>query len=236
MTEATPDVVAFGDAALLVSFEQRIDAGVNDGVHSLAARISAARLEGAAWHAPVPAYASILAPYDPLRLMYTEARAAMDALLASLPAARPAGAAPDQASAEAPATLRPTIDIPVHYGGDDGPDLAEVAERTGLTAAQVVELHASTTYRAYFLGFAPGFAYLATLPAALHVPRRATPRPRVAAGSVAIAGGQTAVYPQATPGGWLLIGRTEAAIWDPLRDPPQMIQAGQQVRFVPLAG
>jgi KipI family sensor histidine kinase inhibitor len=127
----------------------------------------------------------------------------------------------------------PVQTIAVRYGGDAGPDLDAVAERTGLTPSAVVELHASVTYLVHMLGFAPGFAYLGTLPAALELPRRAEPRTHVPAGSVAIAGRQTAVYPFATPGGWHLIGRTDEPMWDPGADPPARLRPGMRVRFVP---
>ena len=120
----------------------------------------------------------------------------------------------------------------MRYGGEDGPDLEAVAELVGLTPAHVVEIHSSVLYRAYMLGFSPGFAYLGVLPPELEVPRLGTPRQRVPSGSVAIAGRQTAVYPQATPGGWQLIGRTEAELWNPSREQPALIRAGDTVRFV----
>ena len=214
----------FGDAALLVSVEQRIDPYVNACVHALAAAVRRAG-GGAAWSTPVPAYASLLVPYDPLRLAADEAVARLRELLAGVDWPDPA----TLLEAVAP------IEIAVRYGGDDGPDLDAVAERAGLSAAQVVEIHCSVVYRAYMIGFAPGFAYLGELPAQLELPRRDTPRRRVPAGSVAIAARQTAVYPQATPGGWHLLGRTEAAIWDPARTEPALITVGARVRFVPRA-
>jgi KipI family sensor histidine kinase inhibitor len=131
---------------------------------------------------------------------------------------------------------RPPIDLPTRYGGPDGPDLDEVASIHGLRAVDVVELHASVAYRVFFLGFAPGFAYLGPLPGELATPRLATPRPRVPAGSVGIAGTQTAVYPVDSPGGWRLIGRTDARVWDPSADPPAMLLPGRRVRFVPAGG
>jgi inhibitor of KinA len=215
---AEPSITAYGDAALLVSFEQRIDPQINAQVHYLAAQV---RADGV-WGAPVPAYASLLVPYDPLGLSLEEAFDRLSALVALMVTK---SVAPDR---------KPPVDILVRYGGDAGPDLTTVAERTGLTSAQVIELHSGTTYRAYMLGFAPGFAYLGAVPDALRLPRRATPRQRVPAGSVAIAAAQTAVYPLATPGGWHLIGRTDAVIWDARRDPPALIEAGREVRFVPL--
>jgi KipI family sensor histidine kinase inhibitor len=133
---------------------------------------------------------------------------------------------------QASADDRPPIEIPVRYGGDDGPDLEGVAGRLGLASDAVVALHAGTTYRVFMLGFAPGFAYLGTLPAELSLPRRTEPRPSVPAGSVAIAARQTGVYPVATPGGWHLIGRTEVTLWDPSAEPPARLAPGDRVRFV----
>ena len=136
-----------------------------------------------------------------------------------------------------PPPLPPAVrhDIPVHYGGDDGPDLAEVSARTGLTEEEVIARHCGREYEAWMLGFMPGFAYLGALAPELQLPRRATPRTRVPAGSVAIAGTQTAVYPAATPGGWHLIGRTTVPLFDPQADPPVRIQAGDRVCFVRVA-
>jgi KipI family sensor histidine kinase inhibitor len=217
------DVWPHGDAALLVTFGNAIDAGINRRVHAAARAVQLARRGGGPWSTPIPAYASLLVGYDASRVDYAEARVALKAVLGEV--RDPVDQEPE----------RTPIEIPVRYGGDEGPDLSAVAERTGLTPAQVVELHSSVVYRAYMLGFAPGFAYLGELPAELEVPRLATPRQRVPAGSVAIAGRQTAVYPLRTPGGWNLIGRTDAVVWDVQRSPPALIGAGDYVRFVPRA-
>ena len=123
--------------------------------------------------------------------------------------------------------------IPVIYGGEDGPDLANVALHSGLTEQQVVELHASVEYVVWFLGFQPGFPYLGGLPERLAMPRHAEPRLRVPAGSVGIGGAQTGVYPLATPGGWQLLGRTPLALFDPMRQEPVLLRSGDRVRFVP---
>ena len=125
---------------------------------------------------------------------------------------------------------RHLVEVPVVY---DGEDLAEVARLTGLPADEVVRRHTAPEYLVAFLGFAPGFPYLVGLDPALHVPRRATPRTRVPAGSVGLAGEQTGIYPQPTPGGWQLIGRTDVVLFDPLRDPPALLAAGDRLRFVP---
>lgn len=124
------------------------------------------------------------------------------------------------------------IDIPVHYGGDAGPDLGLVAAHTGLTPQQLVERHAAASYTVYFLGFQPGFAYLGGLDSVLHTPRRAEPRLRVPAGSVGIGGAQTGIYPAATPGGWNIIGRSDLALFDPAKTPASTLQPGDQVRFI----
>ena len=123
----------------------------------------------------------------------------------------------------------PVVEVPVSY---DGPDLDEVARSTGLSVAEVVDLHSSTPHRVAFCGFMPGFAYLVGLPSALHLARRTTPRPRVPAGSVAIAAGYSGVYPRESPGGWQLIGRTDVVLWDEARPVPALLAPGASVRFV----
>jgi KipI family sensor histidine kinase inhibitor len=127
------------------------------------------------------------------------------------------------------------VTIPVRYGGDDGPDLEDVARRTGLEPRQVIERHAGAVYEVRFLGFTPGFAYLGPLDPSLVCPRLDRPRRSVPAGSVAIAADQTAVYPASTPGGWRLIGRTEAVLFDAARDPMSLLSIGDRVRFEPLS-
>ncbi len=123
----------------------------------------------------------------------------------------------------------PVVELSVVY---DGEDLGAVAEATGLSRDEVVARHSAATYRCAFCGFAPGFGYLRGLDRRLHLPRRPTPRTRVPAGAVAIAAEYTAVYPSASPGGWHLLGRTDAALWDAGRDPPALVGPGTTVRFV----
>ena len=125
------------------------------------------------------------------------------------------------------------VEIPVIYGGESGPDLTGVAEHAALTPRQVVELHSSSDYVVFFIGFQPGFPYLGGLDPRLHIPRRAEPRVAVPAGSVGIGGSQTGVYPLASPGGWQLIGQTRTALFDPLQQPPTLLRPGDRVRFVP---
>jgi KipI family sensor histidine kinase inhibitor len=120
------------------------------------------------------------------------------------------------------------VDVPVRF---DGPDLAEVAERWGVPRKQVPEIVTATPFRVAFCGFAPGFAYLTGLPDHLHVPRRATPRTSVPAGSVGLAGPYAGVYPRSSPGGWQIVGTTDAVLWDPDREPAALLAPGADVRF-----
>lgn len=122
------------------------------------------------------------------------------------------------------------VEVPVTY---DGPDLADVADRWGLSVDDAIAAHSGCDFTVAFCGFAPGFAYLTGLPRDLEVPRLATPRTRVPAGSVAVAGEYTGVYPTDSPGGWRLLGRTDAVLWDVDRDPPALLPPGTRVRFVP---
>jgi inhibitor of KinA len=215
-----PRVVPFGDSAFLVQLGDGVDEALSAAVHACGARIARERPGST----PVPGYASLLVTFDPRR----EDPGRVERIL--LEAARASLAEMD---ALVPVATGRLVELAVRYGGDDGPDLEEVAERTGLVPAEVVALHAGVEYRVFFLGFVPGFAYLGTLPDRLELPRRPEPRVRVPRGSVAIAGRQTAVYPVASPGGWHLIGRTERVLWDPHADPRAILRPGDRVRFVP---
>ncbi|MFV0130941.1 5-oxoprolinase subunit B family protein [Streptomyces sp. HMX112] len=128
------------------------------------------------------------------------------------------------------ARLDPVVELAVRY---DGPDLAEVAARWGVAPGEAARIHSAAEYRVAFCGFAPGFGYLTGLPERYEVPRRATPRTAVPAGSVALAGPYTGVYPRSSPGGWQLIGTTDAVLWDPAREPAALLVPGTRVRFVP---
>jgi KipI family sensor histidine kinase inhibitor len=121
--------------------------------------------------------------------------------------------------------------VSTRYGGVDGPDLDEVAARCGCTADEIVSRHTSRTYRVFMVGFMPGFAYLGSIDERLRLGRRASPRLKVPAGSVAIAGEQTAIYPLETPGGWWIIGRTSLRMFDAAREPAALLQVGRAVRF-----
>ena len=152
------------------------------------------------------------------------------------PGAAPSAALQALLSAELPPIVTPQRSvhaIPVVYGGAMGEDLAAIAEAAGLSVAAAIALHCSVEYDVMFLGFQPGFAYLHGTPAVLQQPRLARPRTQVSAGSLALGGGYTGIYPAAGPGGWHLVGRVEVSLFDPRRDPPALLQPGDRVRFVP---
>jgi len=217
MTGSGVTIGLLGDSALLLTFGAGIDPAVNDRVHQLSRAITRASLPGIL--GLVPAYASLAVHFDPLRWEPESLAQALEALRG------------EQASAAPPRT----VVIPVLYGGEDGPDLEEVARHCGLAPADVIARHCSGHYRVHFLGFSPGFPYLGGLDPALAAPRRATPRTRVPRGSVGIAGPQTGIYPLETPGGWQIIGRTPLDLFDPLREEPCLLRAGDSLRFQAVA-
>ncbi len=160
-----------------------------------------------------PAYASVLVVFDPLTLDHQGVQHLCES------------------TGDAPATEPRTVVIPVHYGGERGPDLADVARHARMTSEEVVRLHCGADYVVHFLGFSPGFPYLGGMPESIATPRLSSPRVRVPAGSVAIGGGQTGVYPSDAPGGWRIIGWTPMKLFDPEADPPALLTMGSHVRF-----
>lgn len=215
-----------GDAAALVILGGETGGENLQRVLGLARELEASRAEGI--EDVVPAYNTIAVFYDPLRLgrggrpPFDEVRSWVEARAA-------------RAGSGSGSPVGRRVEIPVCYGGRSGPDLAEVAAGAGLSEADAVALHSEADYRVHAIGFVPGFPYLGGLPERLATPRRATPRPRVPAGSVGIGGSQTGVYPFATPGGWQLIGRTPLALFDPARAEPALLRAGDTVRFKPIS-
>jgi len=209
-----PTLIAASDHSLLVSFGHEVSLEIHRDVLRLSLLLERRR-ELLNIH---PGYCSVLISYDPrkqesaaVESMVREALARMGTV--ELPAAR-------------------TVEVPVEYGGADGPDLSEVARLHGIMPAEVIRIHSSAQYLVYFLGFSPGFPYLGGLPPELATPRLATPRRLVPAGSVGIGGDHTGIYPVASPGGWRIIGRTPLEIFRPDRDPLTLLEMGDYVRFV----
>lgn len=202
-------VQPLGDSALLAELGTRLDTALNTRAIALAAALKKRRDVRQA----VAGHVSVTVQFDPDLVTH----AAMAAAIRRLASKRP--------PMQEPGRLHR---IPVVY---DGPDLAAVCESVGLTPQQVVTLHSRPIYRAFLVGFVPGWAYLGPLPDELVLPRRAAPRTQVPAGSVAIAGQQTGIYPLASPGGWHLIGHTTVKLFFPDSDPPSLFRAGDRVKF-----
>jgi inhibitor of KinA len=215
------NIRASGDTLLLIEWEHSIDPIVNQRVIALADRLQ--RRLGQRVRDIVPAYCAVGVHFDPLLTDRVALERVIEEESAQLVDADPfAGAR--------------VVDIPVNYGGDDGPDLDWLANWAGCTPEEVVDRHVACTYRVYMLGFVPGFAYMGRVDTRIAAPRHRVPRERVPAGSVGIAGEQTGVYPIATPGGWQLIGRTDAVMFDATRASPSLLQPGDLVTFTRVQG
>ena len=207
------------DQSLLVYLGQQITVDANERIRKLLRLLELEPIAGICnLH---PAYCSVLVKFDAIRVGHDELESILKKYLKRL----------KEVSLPEPRKL----EIPVCYGGEYGPDLCDVATMRGISPEQAIELHASTSYLVYFLGFVPGFAYLGELPAALVAPRLAAPRRSVPAGSVGIAGNQTGVYPFATPGGWRLLGRTPINMFRSDRNELSLLSIGDRVRFKPIS-
>lgn len=207
------------DQSLLIYFGQQITLEAHEHVRRLLRLLELEPIAGV--RNLNPAYCSILVKFDALKWRHEKLEEILKRYLGRL----------EEVTLPEPRQ----VEIPVCYGGEHGPDLNDVSAMHGVTPAQVIELHSSTTYLVYFLGFVPGFAYLGELPEALVTPRLATPRRRVPPGSVGIAGSQTGVYPVATPGGWRLLGRTPIAMFRSDRGALSLLSIGDRVRFTPIS-
>jgi KipI family sensor histidine kinase inhibitor len=208
-------MVAASDSSLFISFGDTISLESHRQVIALFHAIQQLRdLRIRNLH---PAYASLLIDFDPLRLTHEEVEDLVGPLLSNPKRPIPADS--------------PLIEIPVCYDSEFAPDLANVAQHCSLSEPQVIAAHCAGSYFVYFLGFSPGFAYLGGVPAELHVPRLSSPRKHVPAGSVGLAGAQTGIYPNDSPGGWQLIGRTPLRMFNSAANPPSRLQPGDHVRF-----
>ncbi len=203
------------ESALLVDFGRQYGKRLSLAILQISERLEAAMLPG--FKESIPALSSLTVLYDPLKLSRERIAIEVQQICEN------SGGVGDRGR---------TWEIPVAYGGEGGPDLGDVAHQAGMTEREVIALHAAHAYYAYMLGFLPGFAYLGDLPEKLRLPRRATPRARVPAGSVAIASDMTAIYPLESPGGWHLIGHTPVIPWDMKRREEPLFRPGDQVRFI----
>jgi inhibitor of KinA len=208
-------IVRAGDAALVVEFPQTIDVEINGRCIALARALKDRC--GTAIRDAVVGYCTVTVYFDPLFVDADWLEQEIHATAADLP--------------EGNVVEGDLLDVDVHYGGEFGPDLGDVSRFGGLSEEQVIAIHTSTIYRVFVVGFVPGWAYMAEVDSRIAIPRRSSPRTAVPAGSVAIAGGQTGIYPAVTPGGWNIIGRTPAKPFDASRPEPFLFKAGDRVRF-----
>lgn len=212
-----PQIIPYGDAALLVKYDDAAGYSkqVSFAVQALCKSLNANRY----WDEVVPGYDSVLVSFDQTKLTMDQAHRKIKNKIARL----------DVSKVE-PGRL---VEIPVYYGGENGPDMGNIALSSGLSEAEIIRAHSSQEYIVCMMGFVPGFAFLSEAPKALHHPRHEQPRLSVPAGSIGIAGWQTGIYGLETPGGWQIIGRTPLTMFNSRRDDPFLLKAGDRVRFVP---
>jgi inhibitor of KinA len=212
-----PKIVPVGDSAVLVQFGDEIVLTTNQRVHALAALINLSPLSGLI--ETVPAYGTLLVYYDPLILSFGQTKNYLREKLTQVQ---------DNVSRK-----HRQVDVPVRYGGEYGIDLEAVAHHCQLQMKDVIRIHAEKIYTVFMMGFTPGFPYMGKLNDTIVMPRLERPRTRVPAGTVAIAGSQTGIYPIDSPGGWQLIGWTSLQLFSPESESPFLFSPGDDVKFVP---
>lgn len=218
--------IPLGDRAIIIALGDSIDEATRLRVRAVSAALDATPL--IAIVDQVPAFASVAVHYDPAAVPGSADRSPFERMVELLEQVLATG------TADTAVTVR-LVEIPVCYGGDLGPDLADVAHAHGLEPDDVVRIHSAAEYVVYMVGFMPGFAYLGGLSDSIATPRRSAPRRAVPAGTVGIGGQQTGVYPMESPGGWNLIGRTPLQVFDITRDEPALLATGDHVRFRPIS-
>ncbi|RKQ72099.1 KipI family sensor histidine kinase inhibitor [Litorimonas taeanensis] len=216
-TKLDPRVEPYGDNAVLVAYDVLgYSEKASNAIHQLSDTLRDMNL----WTNVVPAYDSLMVTFNPMMIELSSALNTVKTSLNNL----------SKAKKDKP--IKP-IDIPVFYGGEDGPDMENICKSSKLTETQIIKRHSSRLYRVCLMGFIPGFAFLSETDKKLHHPRHATPRLKVAPGSIGIANWQTGIYGLESPGGWQIIGRTPLSIFDSKRQEPFALKAGDQVRFIP---
>lgn len=215
-----PDIriLTAGDSALLIEFGKEINPETNRKIAAIVQLMREQHIEGIV--DVIPAFCSLLINYDPRVLSYEELKERMENLL--------------KMETKTETTRKRIFEIPVCYGGEYGPDIDNIAEHAGLSVNEVIKIHSSKDYLIYMLGFLPGFTYLGGLDERIHTPRLASPRLTIRAGSVGIGGSQTGIYPLDSPGVWQLMGLTPVRTYDPERQTPILVEAGDYIRFIPI--
>jgi len=213
--KSRPRILHAGDSCVTVEFGSSISLEINGRVQELRRLLAERDLPGV--RELVPTYRSLSVFFDPVEVDAGKFIPVLESLAAS--------------TNETAAPGGKVVVVPVCYGGEFGPDMANVAAHNGLSEDEVIRLHTEPDYYCYMLGFTPGFSYLGGMNEKIATPRLENPRTRIPAGSVGIAGSQTGIYPIDSPGGWQIIGRTPLKLFDPLREPPTLLDAGLWVRF-----
>lgn len=216
MSVKAPKILPFGDSAILIDYETP---GYSDRVHTRLSHLAETLRGQKIWQDIVPSYKSVLVVFDVSQQSIGEAMSKIEETLKGL--------------SRAPRRKGKVIEIPVVYGGRYGPDMESIKKVSGLTQSEVIDIHSGQDYRVCMMGFIPGFCFLSEVPTILQHPRHDTPRAHVPAGSVGIAGWQTGIYGLGSPGGWQIIGRTSLTLFDPKREAPFLMEAGDKVRFIP---
>ena len=211
-------ILTAGDSSLLVEFGKKISPEINRKITAVMQMMKEQHIEGVV--DVIPAFCSLLINYDPRVVTYEEIKGRIQNLV--------------RLEIKTGEVRKRIFEIPVCYGGEYGPDLGNIAEHAGLSEKEVIEIHSSRDYLIYMLGFLPGFTYLGGLDERIHTPRLANPRIKINAGSVGIGGSQTGIYPLDSPGGWQLMGMTPVKTYDPDRETPILVEAGDYIRFVPI--
>ncbi len=205
-----------GDKAVVMEFGNEISKDINSKIRNFMRLMDGTKIKGI--EELLPTYRSITIMYDPSETGYQELISKLDALAGR--------------TVEGEEEKIRIVEIPTLYGGEFGPDIDFVAGHNNLTADEVIKIHTGTDYLVYMLGFTPGFTYLGGMSKKVATPRLPSPRAKIPAGSVGIAGEQTGMYPSETPGGWQLIGRTPIQLYNPKKEPPVLLNAGDYVRYV----
>ena len=211
-------ILTVGDCAVSVEFGQEISLEINHKVMALKMVLEQKPIRGIV--EMIPTYCSLLIQYDPMELRYGQLRDRLEALVTQLD--------------EVEMPPKQVVEIPVAYGGEYGPDLGEVARAHNISEEEVIKLHSEPEYPIYMLGFVAGFPYLGGMNKAIATPRKKSPRLKIEAGSVGIAGEQTGIYSVESPGGWQIIGRTPLKLYDVNRNEPVLLKAGQYIKFKPI--
>ena len=211
-------ILTVGDCAVSVEFGQEISLEINHKVMALKMVLEREPIRGIV--ELIPTYCSLLIQYDPMDLRYGQLRDRLEALVTQLD--------------EVEMPPKQVVEIPVAYGGEYGPDLGEVARTHNISEEEVIKLHSEPEYPIYMLGFVAGFPYLGGMNKAIATPRKKSPRLKIEAGSVGIAGEQTGIYSVESPGGWQIIGRTPLKLYDVNRNEPVLLKAGQYIKFKPI--